>query len=168
MANPSPPPSLRVLQATSIALQTTAAGLSASLSVFLIPRLMESPPSLLAQQFTHAISSAHRLLPLPLVLPGFLHAYLAYQIPRKARVYVLAAFLTFTTLPWTKVAMIPLNREMARRSVLYKQAGVEVDIEAKEDAENAHVLADKWASRNLYRPVIALISGCLGLYAALS
>ncbi|KAI1414106.1 DUF1772-domain-containing protein [Hypoxylon sp. FL1857] len=158
MSTPSTtPPSLRALQATSIALLTSTAGLSASISIFVIPRLMESPPQLLASQFTRAIQSAHRFLVFPLVLPGFLHAYLAYRLPSKARLYALAAVLTFSNLPWTRAVMIPLNRKMERRAV-YPDEG----------PENAHEVADKWATRNLYRGVVTFVAGCIGLYAALS
>ncbi|KAI0837098.1 DUF1772-domain-containing protein [Hypoxylon sp. FL0890] len=151
------PPTLRFLQGTSIALLTTTAGLSASLSIFVIPRLMESPPQLLTLQFTRAISSAHRLLVLPLVLPGFLHGYLAYRLPAKARLYALAAALTFSNLPWTRAVMMPLNRKMERLVVFSDEA-----------PDNAHEVADKWATRNLYRGVVTFVAGCIGLYAALS
>ncbi|KAI1137278.1 DUF1772-domain-containing protein [Hypoxylon sp. FL0543] len=151
------PPPLRALQATSIALLTTTAGLSASLSIFLVPRLMESPPQLLTQQFKRAISAAHRLLALPLVLPGFLHAYLAYRLPAKARLYALAAALTFSNVPWTAAVMVPLNRRMERLVVYSDEA-----------PQNAHAVADKWATRNLYRGTVTFVAGCIGLYAALS
>ncbi|KAI2628097.1 DUF1772-domain-containing protein [Hypomontagnella submonticulosa] len=151
------PPSIRVLQASSIAVLTTTAGLSASLSVFVIPRLMESPTPLLVGQFMRAVTTAHRTLPIPLLAPGLVHAWLAYRLPEKARAYALAAALTFSTLPWTRAVMMPLNRAMERR-IMEPNAG----------PETAHQLADSWATRNLYRPLVAFAAGCIGLYAALT
>ncbi|KAI0149694.1 DUF1772-domain-containing protein [Hypoxylon sp. NC0597] len=154
---PTPTPStLRAVQATSIALLTTTAGLSASISIFVIPRLMALPPQPLTSQFVLAIRSAHQLLVVPLVLPGFLHAYLAYRLPAKARLYALAAALTFSNLPWTRAVMMPLNRKMERL------------VADPDGPENAHEVADKWATRNLYRGVVTFVAGCIGLYAALA
>ncbi|OTA87214.1 hypothetical protein M434DRAFT_143752 [Hypoxylon sp. CO27-5] len=154
---PTPVPStLRAVQATSIALLTTTAGLSASTSIFVVPRLMELQPRTLTSQFVRAIQSAHRLLVVPLVLPGFLNAYLAYRLPAKARLYALAAVLTFSNLPWTRAVMMPLNRKMERLNA------------DPDGSENAHEVADKWATRNLYRGVVTFVAGCIGLYAALT
>ncbi|KAI1647096.1 uncharacterized protein F4817DRAFT_116343 [Daldinia loculata] len=150
------PNSIRALQAISIALLTTTAGASASLSIFLVPRLMESPTPLMVGQFLRTMSSARRRLTIPLILPGILHAYLAYLVPGKARVYAIAATLTLSTLPWTHFAITPLNREMEERIMI-------LDAES----ETAHQLVDSWATRNLYRPVVNLAAGILGLYAAM-
>ncbi|KAI1378892.1 hypothetical protein F4677DRAFT_412325 [Hypoxylon crocopeplum] len=171
MSTPTPP-SLRLLQATSIALLTTAAGLSASLSIFVVPRLLESPTPVLIRQFNRMLSSAHRLLPVPLVVvPGLVHAYLAYRLPGETRAaYAVAAMLSFTTVPWTRAVMLPVNRKMADKARDLEAAGVGVLVDevAAADAETAHALVDSWATRNLYRPAVALAAGCIGLYAALS
>ncbi|KAI1401772.1 hypothetical protein F4819DRAFT_457152 [Hypoxylon fuscum] len=169
----NPPPSIRALQATSIALLTSTAGLSASLSFFVIPRLLESPTPVLIRQFGRMLSSAHQLLPLPLVLPGVLHAYLAYQLPDKARWYAAAAALTFSTLPWTRAVMMPVNRKMeAKAQAVSAMDASAADVLVEEITasreETAHALADAWATRNLYRPAVAFVAGCIGLYAALS
>ncbi|KAI0845664.1 hypothetical protein F5Y00DRAFT_163737 [Daldinia vernicosa] len=151
------PNSIRALQAISIALLTTTAGASASLSIFLVPRLMESPTPLMVGQFLRAVSSARRRLTIPLILPGILHAYLAYLVPVKARMYVIAATLTLSTLPWTHFAITPLNRELEGRIMTLDA----------EEFETAHQLVDSWATRNLYKPVVNFAAGIIGLYAAL-
>ncbi|CAJ2499686.1 Uu.00g025390.m01.CDS01 [Anthostomella pinea] len=175
----SRPPSIRLAQATTIALLTTTAGLSASLSLFVAPRLLESPTPLLTRQFGAMVSVTQRILPVPqILLPGLAHAYLAYQLPDKMRSYALAAAMSLSTAVWTWTVMMPINRKMGRKiqAVDAAAAGMagakEIDeILADEMAggeETAHALVDKWATRNLYRPVVALLAGCMGLYAALS
>ncbi|KAI1765056.1 hypothetical protein GGR53DRAFT_491412 [Hypoxylon sp. FL1150] len=169
----SPPPSIRALQATSIAILTSTAGLSASLSFFVIPRLLESPTPVLTRQFSRMLAAAHDVFPVPLVLPGLLHAYLAYRLPDKFRLYAIAAALSLTTLPYTSAVMMPINRKMLAkaRTVEAADAGA-ADVLVEEitasEAETAHALADAWALRNLYRPVVAFAAGVIGLYAALS
>ncbi|KAI2622430.1 hypothetical protein GGR54DRAFT_63598 [Hypoxylon sp. NC1633] len=178
MTTQPPTPTLRLLQATAITVLTSSAGLSASLSLFTIPRLLTSPTPVLIRQFNAMLAAAHAYLPLPLVLPSLAHLYLAWALPGKTRLYVVAAVLSLTTLPWTSVAMLPLNRAMARKLEVLDAADVGVgDVLVDEMAgssarggqdETAHALADSWATRNLYRPAVALAAGCIGLYAALS
>ncbi|KAI1475437.1 hypothetical protein K445DRAFT_313932 [Daldinia sp. EC12] len=153
---PPTPSSIRALQALTILLLTTTSGATASLSVFLVPRLMESPTRLMVEQFLRAASTSRRVLSVPLVLPGLLHAYLAYLVPGKTRLYAVAAALTLSTLPWTRFAMAPLNRKLEERIVT-------LDAEPK----TAHQLVDSWATRNLYKPVVSLAAGVIGLYAAM-
>ncbi|KAI4862567.1 hypothetical protein F4820DRAFT_430173 [Hypoxylon rubiginosum] len=173
MSSP-PPPSLRALQAASIAILTSTAGLSASLSFFVIPRLLESPTPVLIRQFSRMLSAAHAALPLPLVLPSLLHAYLAYRLPGRARLlYAAAAALTLSALPYTSAAMMPINRKMLAKARAVEAAGagagdVLVEEITADEAETAHALADSWALRNLYRPAVAFAAGAIGLYAALS
>ncbi|KAL7620179.1 hypothetical protein AAE478_009172 [Parahypoxylon ruwenzoriense] len=180
MTTPSspPPPSLRALQATSILLLTSTSGLSAALSFFVVPRLLELPTPLLLRQFARAAAAAHRALPLPLVLPALAHAYLAYRLPGKLRLYVAAALLTLTTAPWSALVMGPIDRQMAARTKAL-EAGAYMSEEGQAEAEGergveaegvetTHALVDKWATRNLYRPIVAFAAGCIGLYAALS
>ncbi|KAI1806570.1 hypothetical protein F4811DRAFT_135116 [Daldinia bambusicola] len=174
--SPSPSPtSLRTLQALAIILLTTTAGLSSSLSIFLVPRLMESPTRLMVEQFLRARSSSRRILsaPLTILLPGFLHAYLAYVLPgngtgtgtgngngKNARVlYAVAAALTLSAWPWTRLAMDPVESRLEDRVV--SALGEEGE------PRTAHQLVDSWAMRNLYRPVVNLAAGGIALYAAL-
>ncbi|XXH05414.1 hypothetical protein Hte_011840 [Hypoxylon texense] len=171
MSSP-PPPSIRALQAAGIAILTSTAGLSASLSFFVIPRLLESPTPVLIRQFARMLSAAHAALPVPLVLPGLLHAYLAYRLPDKARLYAAAAALSLTTLPYTSAVVMPINRKMLAKARAVEAAGADAgDVLVEEitasEAETAHALADSWALRNLYRPAVALAAGAIGLYAAL-
>ncbi|KAI1463190.1 uncharacterized protein F4812DRAFT_447915 [Daldinia caldariorum] len=163
--NPSPT-SIRTLQALAILLLTTTAGASSSLSLFLVPRLMESPTRLMVEQFRRALASSQRILsaPIAILLPGLLHAYLACAVPgekRKARVlYAVAAALTLSAWPWTRLAMEPLQSRLEERAVM----ATTLD---EEEPRTAHQLVDSWAMRNLYRPVVNLAAGVIGLYAAL-
>lgn len=119
------------------------------------------------------LSAAHDVFPVPLVLPGLLHAYLAYRLPDKLRLYAVAAALSFTTLPYTSAVMMPINRKMLAKERTVEAADVgAADVLVEEitasEAETAHALADAWALQNLYRPAAAFAAGVIGLYAALS
>ncbi|KAI1774515.1 hypothetical protein F4818DRAFT_418124 [Hypoxylon cercidicola] len=172
MSSP-PPPSIRALQATGIAILTSTAGLSAGLSFFVIPRLLESPTPVLVRQFGRMLYAARNAFPVPFILPGVLHAYLAYRLPDRMRLYAVAAALSLTTMPYTSAVMMPINRKMLAKvqAVEAADAGagdVLVDEITASEAETAHALADAWALRNLYRPAVAFAAGIIGLYAALS
>ncbi|KAI1502561.1 hypothetical protein F5X99DRAFT_427199 [Biscogniauxia marginata] len=197
----SPPPALpvpipvatpiRLAQATGILLATTTAGLGASLTFFAVPRLLALPAPALTRHFVSLISVTRLALPVPLLLPGLLHAWLAYRFSsssagpdaRKARAYVLAAALSLSAAPWTWGVMMPMNWEMERQlrgvrevvdgdeeevGVGEEEMGVGMGIGVEGKEETAHVLVGRWATLNLYRPSVAFLAECVGLYAALS
>ncbi|KAI1083077.1 hypothetical protein F5B20DRAFT_528445 [Whalleya microplaca] len=162
---------IRTVQATSIVLGTTVAGLNAGLSFFVVPRLLESPTPLLLRQWDKMSSLTRRLFPGPLLLPGLLNVYLAYKLPEKTRLYVLAAALVFSTNPYTYAVIMPINRKLKSKvqSLYATDTGlgdVLVD-EIVGGEETAHALVDQWGLLHLYRPAMALLAGCVGLYAAL-
>ncbi|KAI0179000.1 hypothetical protein GGR52DRAFT_284357 [Hypoxylon sp. FL1284] len=166
----SPPPSVRALQAASIATLTSAAGLGASLSFFVVPRLLESPTPVLIRQFARTLSAARAVLPPSLAAAGLAQAYLAYRLPAKARLYAAAAVMSLSIFPYTSFVMLPINRMMlakARAVESNELLAAEEELTAAE-ARTAHALVDSWALRNLYRPAVAFTAGVIGLHAALS
>ncbi|KAI0012163.1 hypothetical protein F4779DRAFT_569668 [Xylariaceae sp. FL0662B] len=167
-----PTPTLRVVQATTIVLGTTVSGLNAGLSFFVIPRLLESPAPLLLRQWDHNASIAKRLFPPTLLLPGLLNAYLAYKLPEKSRLYTLAAVLVLSISPYTYAFLMPINRKLSDKVQILGPGDTGArDVLIEEAAggdETAHALLDKWGLLHLYRPAVAFLGGCIGLYAALS
>ncbi|KAK8049538.1 monooxygenase hypC [Apiospora phragmitis] len=170
---------VRALQATNAAVLTTTAGLNLGLSFFVIPRLLESPTPLMLRQWGRMFAVTSPLLPPAMMVPGLVHAALAYYTvattrgPQKGAVgNAVAALLALSVMPWTLGLMVPINEKLLRKvdEVQSLGAGAEKEVEAREvgarEEETAHALVDRWALLNLYRGSAVLVSGCLGLYAA--
>lgn len=166
------PPHIRLTQATSIALLTTASGLNLGLSFFVVPRLLESPTALMLRQWGSMFRVSSKTLPPALILPVFLNAYLACRLPGKARIYSFATALAFSILPYTYALLVPINRKLLKKVEEVKTMGAGVgdvlgnEMGTREDS--GHALIDNWGLYNLYRGGAAFVAGCLGLYAALS
>ncbi|KAH7018513.1 uncharacterized protein B0I36DRAFT_40127 [Microdochium trichocladiopsis] len=145
---------IRALQATSILLGSTAAGVGASLSFFVMPRLLELPTHQLIQQFNRTIAISHKVTPPMLLLPGILHAVIAVLIRhsnnthtplsattgRSWKLHALAALVTLTMTPWTFVFMKPLNRMMAAREKYVKETAATAATAKGSDKEGKRAL----------------------------
>ncbi|ETS87039.1 hypothetical protein PFICI_00867 [Pestalotiopsis fici W106-1] len=169
------PPHIRVTQATSIALLTTASGLNLGLSFFVAPRLLELPTPIMLQQWAKMFKTTAKALPPAFALPALLNVYLAYKLPgRTSRAYALAAVLAASVYPYTYAVIRPIAQKLLNKEEQVKALGPAVgdvltlgeEMGIMED--NGHALIDKWAFYNLYRGGAAFVAGCVGLYAALS
>ncbi|KAK7951466.1 uncharacterized protein PG986_007194 [Apiospora aurea] len=181
------PPALRALQATNAAVLTTTAGLNLGLSFFVMPRLLESPTPLMLRQWGRMFAVTSRFFPPAMMVPGLVHAALAcyyYTVttaaaaattatrsPQKGAVCnAVAALAALSVMPWTLGLMMPINEKLLRKVDAAQSLGAN-EVEGREvgvkEEETAHALVDRWALLNLYRGGAVLVSGCLGLYAAL-
>lgn len=165
----------RLMQATAIVLATTTAGLGAGLSLFVVPRMLDSPsPRAVTEQWAVTSARTRALFPLPMVvLPGLLNAALAYLVPGRARLYLAAAAATLGILPWTAIAVAPVEWKMERRARQVEAYGdscgpLVEEITRSSTQETAHDVVRVWGSRNLYRCGVSFLAGCAGLYAALT
>ncbi|KAK8114667.1 hypothetical protein PG999_006736 [Apiospora kogelbergensis] len=172
---------LRVLQATNAAVLTTTAGLNLGLSFLVIPRLLESPTPLMVRQWGRMFAVTSRFFPPAMMVPGLVHAALAcchYTVRGGNRLSksssiitcnAVAALVTLSVMPWTIGLMAPINVKLQRKVEEVQSLGAQ-EAEKSEAAvaeeETAHALVDRWALLNLYRGGAVLVSGCLGLYAA--
>lgn len=162
---------IRLTQATSIALLTTASGLNLGLSFFVIPRLLESPTPLMLRQWANMYSVTSKLLPPVFILSGFVDGYHGYKLPGKARLYWSAAALAWSVVPFTWAFLLPINKKLLAKVEDVKMLDMAVgdvlgeEMGAKE--ETGHALIDKWGVLNVYRGGAAFVVGCIGLYAAM-
>ncbi|KAK8056295.1 hypothetical protein PG993_001522 [Apiospora rasikravindrae] len=183
MSSSTNTPTLRALQATNAAVLTTTAGLNLGLSFFVMPRLLESPTPLMLRQWGRMFAVTSRFFPPAMMVPGLVHAALAYYyytvaaaatVTRGAQkgtvCNAVAALLALSVMPWTLGLMVPINEKLLRKAdeaqSLDAKEVEEREVGIKEE-ETAHALVDRWALLNLYRGGAVLVSGCLGLYAAL-
>lgn len=174
-------PALRALQATNAAVLTTTAGLNLGLSFFVVPRLLESPTPLMLRQWGRMFAVTSRFFPPAMMVPGLAQAALAcYTVattlgPQKGAVCnAVAALVALSVMPWTLGLLAPINDKLLRKIDEAQSLGAkeveerEARVEVEEQEETAHALVDRWALLNLYRGGAVLVSGCLGLYAAVS
>ncbi|KAK9418513.1 hypothetical protein SUNI508_08001 [Seiridium unicorne] len=165
------PAHIRLTQATSIALLTTASGLNLGLSFFVVPRLLESPTALMLRQWGNMYKVTSKTLAPALMLPVALNAYLAYSLPGKSRIYGFVAALAFSILPYTYALLMPINRKLLSKVEEVKALGAGVgdvlggEMGTREDS--GHALIDNWGLYNLYRGGAALVAGGVSLYAIL-
>ncbi|KAF7540842.1 hypothetical protein G7054_g1017 [Neopestalotiopsis clavispora] len=170
------PPHIRVTQATSVVLLTTASGLNLGLSFFVAPRLLELPTPIMLQQWAKMFKTTGKALPPAFALPALLNAYLAYKLPgRSSRAYALAALLAASVMPYTYAVIRPIAKKLLDKEQQVKALGPAVgdvltlgEEMGIQEEDNGHALIDKWAFYNLYRGSAAFVAGCVGLYAALS
>ncbi len=73
------PLSIRAVQVAALFISTTMTGVSLSLSAFVIPRLLESPTSLMLQQFSRSLERGHRTMPPTSQAAALTYLYLAYR-----------------------------------------------------------------------------------------
>ena len=163
MSQPHPPGGIRALQAATI-LASTAAGVgNASLSLFVIPRLLESPTPLMLRQWKNMHALTHLIFPPPIILSGLAYFYLAYAT--RSRLYAVAGAFCAAATPWTWTLMMPLNRKLlARAEAVRGLEGGDVEVA---DAEGAKKLVDDWGTFNLPRGLSVFAAGVVGLFATL-
>jgi hypothetical protein len=155
--------STQSLQGFAIVLSTAAAGLNASLSLFALPTLQKLPYPTSVRAFYSLTAVSRVAMPLLLLPPGLVHAYLSWAVPERARAYGVAAALSFALTPWTWAVMMPINWRLwglAKR--------LEAGADGRDEEGEAKELMSIWGPRNLFRSTVSLLAGCVGLYAAFS
>jgi len=177
-ALPSP---LRLAQAIGITSSAFAAGVTFAGSYFLIPRLLESPTPIMVSQWRKAFwRGAKTVIPIG-VTSALSYLYLAYQFhshnkhsnafSAEWKVNFAAGLLSFGTFVYTATAMADTNNKLlAKASEMEKLSEKDKKVDVVEiglGEETAHKLVDKWASLNLGRSAIFMLSTAAGTYAAL-
>lgn len=158
------PNTARVLQ--TIGLTTTAflAGTSASFSLYVAPRILESPALLLIKQFKHMYTAGHDSLPAGTVVAATSLLYLAYDSHTAGtaawRGYVTAAVLAVGIVPYTFAVMLGTN------NVLLGMAE-EKEEKVEKRAAEAKILVDRWAMMNLGRTVLLASAAVTAAWTAL-
>ncbi|EKD15970.1 uncharacterized protein L3040_003405 [Drepanopeziza brunnea f. sp. 'multigermtubi'] len=162
-SNPLPLP-IRLAQTLGITTSLVLAGTSLSTSTTTIPRLLESPPALLLQQWRHMYAAGRATAPPVAAVAALSYFFLAYRARSGAGagagagMYVAAGLLSVGIVPYTFAVMMRTNRRLLGRAA---ELGVEVEGEGE---ESAHQLVDRWGVLNLGRAAMLLASGLLGVW----
>ncbi|KDN67264.1 hypothetical protein CSUB01_11388 [Colletotrichum sublineola] len=167
----SQPNSIRAVHATTVFATTALAGLNLGLSVFVVPRLLESPTPLMLRQWSGMFLRAGRVFPLPVLACALSYWYMAYHhaarhLPGgKSRLLAAAGALCFTIVPWTKFFLVDINGELNRRAGETSGMGVMTVGMTHEEEEGAKSLVDRWGLYNVGRSVVVGLAGAVGMYA---
>ncbi|KAH7380917.1 hypothetical protein BKA64DRAFT_749649 [Cadophora sp. MPI-SDFR-AT-0126] len=174
MATETPLP-IRLAQTLGITSSLILSGMTLSTSLTTVPRLLESPPSLLLQQWGHMYDRGKKTGSPIALLSSTSFFYLAYKahtslsLSHKVYSYILAGLLSIGIIPYTFVVLVPTNRQLLRKvEVLGKvELSREDEKEMREAERSAHQLVDWWGVLNLGRGVLLVGSGVLGFWASL-
>lgn len=166
----------RIVQSVGISTSLILAGSSAGFSVYLVPRLLESPTPLLLRQWDNAYEQGKRSIPSIAIIPLLSYAYLAYSehtaafpSTRKAKAYAAAALLTTSIVPYTLLCMRSINGKLKKKKAETSSLKTTDEVvEAGLGNETAHALLDHWGVLNLGRSVLLAASGVLGVWTALN
>ncbi|KAK2764074.1 hypothetical protein CKAH01_15877 [Colletotrichum kahawae] len=164
-------PSLRNLQASTVFLNSAVAGLNLGLSVFVIPRLLESPTPLMLRQWTNMYKRTSRAFPPPILLCVLSYCYLAFafrQLPGKAKAFATAAALCLSIGPWTRFFLGNINKKLFQKAEETRDMGIMAIGLTQEEEEGAKYLVDQWGLYNLGRSVALGLGGVVGLYTVIS
>jgi hypothetical protein len=165
-----PSTSIRAVQAATILASTAAGAGNLSLSLFVIPRILESPTPLMLRQWHNMFRRTSLVFPPPIILSGFAYFFLAYAsrgVPGRARWYALAGALCSSVSPWTWTFLIPINKKLLRKADDARDMGIlAAGMDALEE-ESSKMLVDDWATFNLPRGVAVLLAGMIGLCATI-
>ncbi|KAL2062820.1 hypothetical protein VTL71DRAFT_5892 [Oculimacula yallundae] len=177
------PVPIRLAQTLGITTSLILAGSTLSTSMVTIPRILESPPNLLIQQWGHMYDVGKKTGPIASSIASSAFFYLAYKThvsslallnttgPWIGRnwLYTLAGVLSVGIVPYTFAFILPTNKKLlrlvegTRRIEMSKE---EVVLQSQEE-RNAHQLVDWWAVLNLGRGAMLVGSGVLGVWASL-
>ena len=111
--------SFRTAQATALFLSAAASGVSLSLSALVIPRLLESPTPLMLQQWARSFHRSRWMVLSATESAAAAYLYLSYRAglhrAPTGRLYLAAVALCLGIVPYTAVALIPINRKLFGR-----------------------------------------------------
>lgn len=161
------PNSARVLQTVGLTTTAILAGVSASFSIYTVPRLLESPTPLLLKQFKHMYESGHGSVPAGTVIAATSFLALAYDsraIGSNAwKGYVTVAALAVGIVPYTILLMLGTNKVLLEGADQAETA--EEKVEAK--AASMKQLLDQWATLNLGRSLMLASAAVTATWTAL-
>lgn len=164
-------PSLRNIQASTVFLNAALAGLNLGLSVFVVPRLLESPTPLMLRQWTNMYKRTSRAFPPPVLFCVLSYWYLAYafrQFPNKARLFAAAGTLCLSIGPWTRFFLFGINKKLFEKAQETRDMGIMAVGITQEEEEGAKYLVDQWGLWNLGRSIALGLGGAVGLYTVVS
>jgi hypothetical protein len=191
MASDHPTLVHRTLQTTIPLVSSITAGLSLSLSFFMVPRLLEAPVAVMLQQWQRTYrQGAVTMVPLCLV-SGASYLWLALQHTSsssaagagmlsswRGKSFLAAGLLTAGVVPYTAAFMMGTNRrlmeradqEAAHREAAAKGKPIPMPVPSPqfelEQEKSAKALVDWWGVLNLVRGVMLTVGSACGLAAA--
>lgn len=150
-----------------VLLSTATATANLALSVILVPRLLESPPSIMLAQWRRTFVAGMRMFrPAFVCLAlGFL-AVAARAPPRLRPAFAMCAALNVAVVPYTYAVMMSTNRELLTLAARADEEAVEGEVGVTED--RARRLVDNWGMYNLGRAALGFTASALGMAAILS
>ena len=166
------PLSIRLAQATALFVSSTAAGVSLSISAFVIPPLLESPTPLMLRQWKGAFQRGRRTMPAAGEAAALAYFYLAYRFGLRhglaGRLYLLAGGLCVGIVPYTLAVIMPTNRKLLKKVEDARELGVAEELlEVGAREEGAKYLVDHWGMLNLGRAAMVAAASVIGLFATL-
>ncbi|KAH9208438.1 hypothetical protein DL95DRAFT_395285, partial [Leptodontidium sp. 2 PMI_412] len=169
---------IRLAQTLGITTSLILAGSTLSTSLTTVPRLLESPPTLLLQQWSHMYAVGKKTGPPISFLSSMAFFYVAWKAHVKPRVfggilsgsgsakgrvwmYALAGVLGVGIVPYTFAVLMGTNKRLLRkvesaRVMELREEDLDLDLDLKLDAQrdeemSAHQLVDWWGVLNLGR-----------------
>ncbi|TLD29128.1 hypothetical protein PspLS_03653 [Pyricularia sp. CBS 133598] len=170
MSSSPSPSTIKAIQAASLFTIAASSGAKLGLSIFAVPRLLESPGPLMLQQWDKMFVSGRAILPAADMLSAVGFLILAYSRvfgERTAKMYTLAAALSVGIVPYTVLVMSRTNNKLRRRAELTKSMSITDELESAEVRESDKFLVDHWGVLNLGRAAMLAGAGLIGLYASL-
>ncbi|KAL2018414.1 hypothetical protein VTK56DRAFT_892 [Thermocarpiscus australiensis] len=178
----TPPPSIRLTQATALFLSSLASGVSLSLSALVVPRLLESPTPLMLHQWARTFAAGRATMPPAALATAAAYAWLAVKATtttpgvvvgggggsRAGCYYAAAAALSVGVVPYTWAFMMRTNRRllgMRDRVVVAGALEAESEEVGAEEEKGAKYLVDWWGMLNLGRAVMLMGASALGFAA---
>ncbi|KAF1948747.1 DUF1772-domain-containing protein [Byssothecium circinans] len=144
------------LQTYSILATSIAAVTNLSTSIVTFPALLHAQPPTLTKQW-HILYTSGRVPAVSAAMTGAAgFAVLAYRIATTRNLYLAAAAITLSLVPYTALTMFPTINELSRRA----QAG------DKDEKGDTRALVEKWGRLNLWRGVLLLTAAGLGTWAS--
>jgi hypothetical protein len=158
---------------------TNYSGAIGSISWQSVPALMDAPAPLLAKQWKKIFDSGKVVAPPMAAISSAIFGYLAYRgmpahdldgssvltIPEPTassgfKLYTIAAILVPSIIPYTVFLMSGINSKLQEKAASLANASLtDTAVESGvAQGETAHELLDKWATLNLGRSLLPLIS----------
>lgn len=181
MSTPTPLPTpLRLTQSTALLLTPLSAGLSASFSFFLVPRLLESPTPLMLQQWLRSYAAGARAMAPTALVTAIAWFYLGIKSPATPMLtggglggkwgrggwFLAAGALTVGIVPYTLAVMMGTNRRLKAKADEFGAMGKGEEVSVRE-VDEAKALVDWWGVLNLGRTVMLVAGSVCGLVASL-
>jgi hypothetical protein len=173
---------IRLAQTLGITSSFLLGGVSAGLSFFTIPRLLESPTPLMLRQWrTMYIAGKHAAIP-GAFLSSLSYFFLAYNALSSTNPfaggngngvgisYVVSGLLSVGIIPFTLLVLMPTNlkleaKEEEVRALKDGDGLVEIGVAG---GETAKVLVDRWGALNLVRVGMLITASVLGVWTSIS